>query len=176
MNDKMNDKINTQSLTTIYSEIKQLVDQSNRDFLFQFLEYVKGRVPSEMENEFRIHITNYIDTVSIQTHSKKQSTEMSKQCTYTIKRGLNNGKQCSNFTKDASNLCGKHRHSKLETEIVSVEEPEPRFWDISDVLEKDVQDVQDEELVEDEEEEETVIADEEELVIADEEDESFFSL
>ena len=43
----------------IYTEIKQLVDQSNQDYLYQFIEYVKGRIPREQENALRVFVKEY---------------------------------------------------------------------------------------------------------------------
>lgn len=158
----------------IIAELKQLIDQSNQEFLFQFIEYLKGRVSPEHETEIRNHITEYIQTVLVQTKkssSTHSSSDVSKQCSYTIKRGLNNGKQCSNHTKDVSGLCGKHRHSKVEAQPVA-EEPEPRFWDVvdDDVLEKENEEEEEEDLVGDE------IDIEPEEEVEDVEEEPFFSL
>jgi hypothetical protein len=52
-----------------FNEIKRLIDLSNRDFLDQFIEYVKGRIPRDNEVILRDLVREYT------TVNKKRKTE-----------------------------------------------------------------------------------------------------
>jgi hypothetical protein len=121
----------TEKMNT-YKEIKQLVDSSNRDYIYQFIEYVKGKISRDCELELREYAKEYT-SVGINEVSK---------CPYIIKRGVNNGKQCLHVIRDNSKYCTKHRKYVLidddaEEKLISIQS------DNEDELEHEIVDNED---------------------------------
>jgi len=119
-----------------YAEIKNLIDRSNKDYIYQFIEYVKGNISRECEVKLRECLQEYT----------KAGASKQQRCSYVIKRGANNGKQCSQLVRDNSDYCTKHKKYEKPTENSVVEENTDEF--ISELV-SDEEDVVDDDDVQD---------------------------
>ena len=108
---------------SLYTDLKKLVDKSNKEYLNQFMNHVqKDNTDPIFNNKVRDYISMFINIT--------QTVFVPKKCQYIIQRGPNNGKQCSIQVKDINgSYCGKHVKHEVVKEVV-----EPQASDDDDEI------------------------------------------
>ncbi len=98
-------------IMSIYTDLKKLIDKSNKDYINQFMNHVqKESYDTTLTNKVRDMVNTYVNMT--------QSSFVAKKCQYIIQRGANNGKQCTTQVKDINgSYCIKHKKYEVIKEV-----------------------------------------------------------